>query len=497
MRHVVAVDQSTSGTKAVLFDETGRALAHAARPHRQIYPRPGWVEHDAEEIYRNVLAVLGELSAAAPAAVRGAACLSLTNQRETFVVFDRATGRPLHDAVVWQCRRGDPVCHRIAAAGHAEAVKERTGLALDSYFPAPKIRRLLEDEELLRDAVRSGRAAIGTIDAYLVHRLTAGRVFATDHTNASRTLLFDIERLRWDEELCALFDCPSAALPEVRASAESFGTTDAEGALPSALPIRGVMGDSQAALFAQRAFAPGSAKVTLGTGSSVLLNVGDTARRSSRGIVTTVAWVHEGRPAYAFEGIINCTGATVAWLKDQLGILQSPEETERLATSVEGNGGVYLVPAFVGLGAPYWREDARAAIVGLSPHSTRAHVARAALEAIAYQIRDVLDAMAVEAGRPLVELSADGGMVANGFLMQLIADVARVDVRASTVPELSALGGALAGMLGTGLLGSLADVERLDLGVRRYTAALPPARVDELLDGWRRAVGQTLHRGER
>ncbi len=496
MRHVVAVDQSTSGTKAVLFDETGRALAHAARPHRQIYPRPGWVEHDAEEIYRNVLAVLAELAAAAPAAVRDAACLSLTNQRETFVVFDRATGRPLHDAVVWQCRRGDPVCHRLAAA-HGAMVKERTGLALDSYFPAPKIRRLLEDEELLRGAVRSGRAAIGTIDAYLVHRLTAGRVFATDHTNASRTLVFDIERLRWDEDLCALFDCPPAALPEVRASAESFGTTDAEGALPLPLPIRGVMGDSQAALFAQRAFAPGSAKVTLGTGSSVLLNVGDTARRSSRGIVTTVAWVHEGKPTYAFEGIINCTGATVAWLKDQLGILQSPEETERLATSVEGNGGVYLVPAFVGLGAPYWREDARAAIVGLSPHSTRAHVARAALEAIAYQIRDVLDAMAVEAGRPLVELSADGGMIANGFLMQLIADVACVDVRASTVPELSALGAALAGMLGSGVLGSLADVERLDLGARRYAAALPPARVDELLHGWRRAVGQTLHRGER
>jgi glycerol kinase len=492
VRHVVAVDQSTSGTKAVLLDEAGRVQGKAARPHRQIYPRPGWVEHDAEEIYRNVVACVGEVAAAAPEAVRGAACLSLTNQRETFVVFDRATGKPLHNAVVWQCRRGDPVCHDLAAAGHAPRVKDLTGLALDSYFPAPKIRRLLEDEPRLRAAVRSGAAVIGTIDAYLVHRLTSGRVFATDHTNASRTLLFDIERLRWDEGLCELFACPGSALPEVRASADLFGETDAGGALPAALPIRGVMGDSQAALFAQRAFAPGSAKVTLGTGSSVLLNVGHTARRSSSGIVTTVAWVHDSRPTYAFEGIINCTGATVAWLKDQLELLRTPEETERLAVSVLDNGGVYFVPAFVGLGAPYWRDDARGAIVGLSPHSTRAHVARAALEAIAYQVRDVLDAMAVESGGPLVELNADGGMVENAFLVQFIADVARVVVRASTVPELSALGAALAGMLGTGVHASLADLARLDLGTRGYSPVMPSARADELHAGWKRAVARTF-----
>ncbi len=492
MRHVVAVDQSTSGTKAVLLDETGRVCGKAARAHRQIYPRPGWVEHDAEEIYRNVVECLRELACAAPEAVRGAACLSLTNQRETFVVFDRATGKPLHNAVVWQCRRGDPVCRDLAAAGHAERVKDLTGLALDSYFPAPKLKRLLADEPDLRAAVASGKAAVGTIDAYLVHRLTGGRVFATDHTNASRTLLFDIERLRWGEGLCDLFGCPPAALPEVRASASRFGATDAGGALPAELPICGVMGDSQAALFAQRAFAPGSAKVTLGTGSSVLLNVGDTPRRSRSGIVTTVAWVHEGTPPYAFEGIINCTGATVAWLKDQIEVLRTAEETESLARSLPDNGGVYLVPAFVGLGAPYWKVDARGAIVGLTQHSTRAHLARAALEAIAYQIRDVLDAMAAEAGHPLLELSADGGMVENGFVVQLIADVARVAVRASTVPELSALGAALAGMLGTGLHASLESLERLDLGVRRYSPAMPAAQADALYAGWKRAVARTF-----
>ena len=371
MNHVLAVDQSTSGTKAVLFDEAGRVHGKATRSHRQIYPRPGWVEHDADEIYGNVVECLAELAREAPEAVRGAACLSLANQRETFVVFDRASGKPLHNAVVWQCRRGDPVCRELAAAGHAGRVKDLTGLALDSYFPAPKLKQLLGDEPDLRAAVLSGTAVVGTIDAYLVHRLTGGRVFATDHTNASRTLLFDIERLRWDEGLCELFGCPVRALPEVRASADRFGTTNAGGALPAELPICGVMGDSQAALFAQRAFSPGAAKVTLGTGSSVLLNVGHAPRRSGRGIVTTLGWVHDGRPTYAFEGIINCTGATVAWLRDQLEVLRSAEETEGLAGGLPDNGGVYLVPAFVGLGAPYWREDARGRS-SASPRTPRA-----------------------------------------------------------------------------------------------------------------------------
>jgi glycerol kinase len=492
MSHVIAVDQSTSATKVVLFDEAGTIRARASRPHRQLYPRPGWVEHDAEEIYGNVVECLAEVARAAPEAVRGTACLSLSNQRETFVVFDRSSGKPLHNAVVWQCRRGDEVCRSLAAAGFADRVRERTGLALDSYFPAPKLKRLLQDAPALRNALVSGSAAVGTIDAWLVHRLTGGRVFATDHTNASRTLLFDIERLRWDEELADTFDCPLAALPEIRASADRFGATDAEGVLPTALPICGVMGDSQAALFAQRAFRPGAAKVTLGTGSSVLLNVGAAPLRSRGGILTAVAWVHDGRPTYAFEGTINSTGATVAWLKDQLDLIEAPEETEALASGLPDNGGVYLVPAFVGLGAPYWRDDARAAIVGLTPHATRAHVARAALEAIAYQIRDVLDAMAAEAGRPLAELSADGGMVDNAFLVQFIADVARVVVRASTVPELSALGAALAGMLGTGVHSSLEELGRLDLGARRYTPRLPAERADALHAEWRRAVARTL-----
>lgn len=492
MTRLIAVDQSTSGTKALLVDEDGRVHARAARSHRQIYPRPGWVEHDADEIYRNVLECLGELARADSRAMATAACLSLTNQRETFVIFDRATGAPLHHAVVWRCRRGDAVCRELAEAGHADYVTRVTGLPLDSYFPGPKLKQLLRDEPRLRAALASGDALFGTIDAYLVHRLTSGRAFATDQTNASRTLLFDIERLAWDERLLDLFECPARALPEVRGSTDRFGTTDGGGVLPAAIPICGVMGDSQAALFAQRAFRPGSAKVTLGTGSSVLLNVGQAPVRSKGGIATTVAWVYGGVPCFALEGIIHSTGATVEWLKDQLQLLTAPEETEALATSVEDNGGVFLVPAFVGLGAPYWSQDARAAILGLTPHSTRAHVARAALEAIAYQIRDVLDAMAVECGRPLVEISADGGMVRNRFLLQFIADVTKVSVRASTMPELSALGAALAGMLGAGVYSSLEDLSRLDLQARCLVPTMPPDQADDLHAGWKRAVSRTL-----
>ena len=492
MTQLIALDQSTSGTKALLVDEEGRVHARAARSHRQIYPRPGWVEHDADEIYRNVLDCLNELARAAPGPVAGAACLSLTNQRETFVIFDRATGAPLHNAVVWQCRRGDAVCREFAAAGHTEYVRRATGLPLDSYFPAPKLTQLLRDEPRLRAALLSGTALFGTIDAYLVYRLTSGRSFATDQTNASRTLLFDIGRLCWDERLLDLFGCPPHALPEVRGSTDRFGTTDGDGTLPAAVPICGVMGDSQAALFAERAFCAGSAKVTLGTGSSVLLNAGHTWNPSHGGIVTTVAWVYDGKPTFALEGIVHSSGATIAWLKDQLQLLRAPEESESLATSIEDNGGVYLVPAFVGLGAPYWSQEARAAIVGLTPHSTRAHVARAALEAIAYQIRDVLDAMAAECGRPLVEISADGGMVGNAFLVQFIADVTKVEVRASTVPELSALGAAFAGMLGIGVHGSLDSLGRLDLDARRYVPRMPPARADDLHAGWKRAVSRTL-----
>ena len=492
MKYILAIDQSTSATKAILFDARGGLVDKTSVSHQQHYPRPGWVEHDAEEIFANTLAAIRQLVDHIGPKVADIGLVSITNQRETFVVFDRKTGRPLHRAIVWQCRRGDPICTRLRRAGHEDGIRRLTGLKIDSYFPASKICWLLEDQPEIAAELEAGRAAVGTIDAYLVHRLTGGKVFATDQTNASRTLLFDIAKMRWDEGLCELFGVPMGALPEVRDSDARFGATDAAGALGREIPICGVMGDSQAALFAQRCFDPGSAKVTFGTGSSILLNIGPSIRISAGGGVTTVAWVVAGRAVYALEGIINCTGATVAWLKDQLQLIADPAETETLARQLPDNGGVYLVPAFVGLGAPHWKADARAAIVGLTQHSTKAHVARATLESIAYQIKDALDDMAAQAGTTLDAIRGDGGMTANRFLMQFVADTLRIPVVASSVAELSALGAALAGAVGMGRYKGLEDLAKLDLGNVEYRPAMDAATAAANYQGWQRAVQRVL-----
>jgi glycerol kinase len=487
---ILAIDQSTSATKALLFDAGGALLHKASRDHRQIYPQPGWVEHDAEEIWQNTLAAVRTLvdgtSAAAPVSV------SITNQRETVVVFDRATGKPLHHAIVWQCRRGEPICAEIRAAGLEPEVVEKTGLKVDTYFSASKLAWLIRNRPDIARALASGDALVGTIDTYLIYRLTNGEVFATDHTNASRTLLFDIRRLAWDDALCRMFGVPTRALPHVRDSTAHYGQTTIGGALGKPIPICGVMGDSQASLFAHRCFRPGTAKVTLGSGSSVLLNLGPQLRHGGDGAVSTVAWTHAGRATYSFEGIINYSAATIAWLKDQLGLIRSADETEAAATSVADNGGVYLVPAFAGLGAPHWQPDARAAIVGLTAHATRAHVIRAALESIAYQIRDALDAMRSRAGVELATIRADGGATRNAFLMQFIADITGLEVAAATLPECSPLGAALAGAVGMGIYPSLEAVAALPDDVVTYRPRMPGAEVNELLAGWRRAVDQVL-----
>jgi glycerol kinase len=382
---ILALDQSTSATKALLYDVTGSLIDKESLDHRQIYPQPGWVEHDAEEIWQNTVDVVRRLVGRNTPALDRLRCLSVTNQRETIVVFDRRTGRPLHNAVVWQCRRGDPICSALVDGGYGEEIRRKTGLKIDTYFSAPKLKWLVENRPEIRAKLAGGEALAGTIDAYLVYRLTGGRTFATDATNASRTLLFDVGRNRWDEALTALFEVPRHALAEVYDSDAVFGETNVEGVLPRPIPICGVMGDSQASLFAQRCFEPGMAKVTLGTGSSVLLNVGSELRVTESGAVTTIAWRLGGRSTYCFEGIINYSAATIEWLKNQLGLIDTAGETEALAASVDDNGGVYLVPAFAGLSAPYWSRSARAAILGLTAHSTKAHVVRAALESIAYR----------------------------------------------------------------------------------------------------------------
>ncbi|NDJ79069.1 MAG: glycerol kinase GlpK [Chloroflexi bacterium] len=492
MTMILALDQSTSATKALLYNTDGELVDKTALDHQQHYPRPGWVEHDPEEIYANVLQTVQTLLARNPQHAQHLVCLSITNQRETVVVFDKSTGKPLYNAIVWQCRRGEAICDQLIAEGYSPQVQQATGLKIDTYFPAAKLKWLFEQHPEIKQRVDDGTALIGTIDTYLIYRLTDGRCFATDHTNASRTLFYNIQQLKWDAALCDLFDVPLQALPEVRESAAQFGTTTLGGVLDASLPIRGVMGDSQAALFAERCFRPGMAKVTFGTGSSVLLNIGSQPNLSDSGIVTTIGWVYDAKPTYAFEGIINFTGATIAWLRDQLCLITDAAETEVLAQAVPDNGGVYLVPAFVGLSAPYWRPDAKGAIVGLTPAATRSHIARAALEAIAYRVCDVLSLMAREAGVSLEYIHGDGGAVSNRFLMQFVADITRYTLRAARLPELSALGAVMAGMLGSGLAHSLADLEQLPHQFDDYTPEMDAALANEFYAGWQQAVRMTL-----
>jgi len=480
----LAIDQSTSATKAILFNSSGEVVDQVSLPHQQIYAKPGWVEHDAEAIYQNTLLVVDKLFHQNSDVWTQVSFVSITNQRETFVVFERGTGKPLYHAIVWQCRRGDEICSELSASGVDDLIRQKTGLKIDTYFPGAKIKWLFDNEPEIHEKVSQGEALIGTIDSYLIYRLTRGQVFATDHSNASRTLLYDIHRLDWDEELAEIFNVPMHALPQVRSCDANYGSTDFEGKLPSSLPICGVMGDSQAALFAHRCFSSGEMKVTFGTGSSILLNIGDTPQIMEKGIVTTIAWVINNHPTYALEGITNFTGATVQWLRDQLGIIESADETEKLARSIEDNGGVYLVPAFVGLGTPYWRSDARAAIL--------AHVVRAGLESIAYIIHDVLEHLESESGIELTEVFADGGATRNQFLMQFTSDITQMRLTVSETPELSALGAVFAGMLGMVLVSSVDDLHKLPRKCRSFTPQLEDVKRQEWLKGWRQAVRKTL-----
>jgi glycerol kinase len=492
MTHILAIDQSTSATKAVLFDAVGRVVDVASREHRQIYPQPQWVEHDAEEIWQNVLAVIREITARHTEKLKSAIGLAITNQRETVVAFDRRSGKPLANAIVWQCRRGAPICERLAAAGYDETVRAKTGLKLDTYFSGPKLKWLAESLPEVHAALRSGDAVVGTIDAYLIHRLTHSEMFATDSTNASRTLLYDIRSLRWDEELCSLFDVPMRALPEVRESFSRFGDTNVDGILPRKLPICGVMGDSQASLFAQCCYEPGTGKATFGSGTSVLVNAGNRFEPSNQQSVVALAWVQGGQPTYAIEGIINYSSATVSWLKDQLGLIADASETEALAQAVEDNGGVYLVPAFAGLSAPYWRADARAAILGMTAATRKEHIVRAALEAISYQIRDVLEMMHLHARVVPQVLYVDGGPTRNKFLMRFTADITGAELRVAEVAESSARGAAMAAMLGLGAATSLAGLAALPRDVRTYRRQMEIAMVEQLYSNWKQAVRRVL-----
>ena len=492
MKYLIAIDQSTSATKALLYDEQGCVVDRESKEHRQIYPQPGWVEHDLEEIWNNVLSVSKDLVSRHPDKTDSIAFVSLTNQRETITVFEKGTGEPLAHAIVWQCRRGAAICKELVDQGHGDLIAERTGLRLDTYFSASKLKWWIEQDAPLKKKLDQGEALIGTIDTYLIYRLTQTGVFATDHTNASRTLLFDIRHCQWDEELCRLFSVPVQALPKVCESAAEFGKTTLGGCLPNAVPIRGVMGDSQAALFAQRCYQPGSAKVTFGTGSSVLLNLGHAFKKPTGGAVTTIAWVLHDQPTYCLEGLINFSAASIEWLKNQLGILEDARDAGRLATEVKDNGGVYLVPAFAGLGAPHWKPDARAAIVGLTSHSTRNHVIRAAEESIAYQLRDVLVMMAVSSGVSLTSIQTDGGPTRDAFLMQFTSDVLAIELCVSSVADCSSLGAAMCGMLGSGMRSNLEDLKQLPRETKVFVPQLEESEVDRLVKEWHTAIARVF-----
>lgn len=492
MKTYLTIDQSTSATKAILYGDKGNCLDSESVDHQQIYPKPGWVEHDPDEIWSNTKKVIQILLERNSSLINDITFLSITNQRETVLVFDKETGAPLYNAIVWQCRRGDPICRQLIDDGRDELIRQKTGLKIDTYFSASKLKWLIANQDVIKNKLSSGEALVGTVDAYLIYKLTQGKSFATDYTNASRTLLYDIVNLEWDETLCRTFDVPMQSLPTVLESTAKYGETDIDGLLNKKIPIYGVMGDSQASLFAQRCFEPGMIKATFGTGSSVLLNIGSEFKLTDSGAMTTIAWRCDGKVTYSFEGIINYSAATISWLKNQMELIDNPKETESLALAVNDNGGVYLVPAFAGLSAPYWNPDARAAIVGLSAHSTKNHIVRAALESISYQIRDVLDMMKNDSGVSLQSIHADGGATANQFLMQFTSDIAGLDLQVSNNPALSPLGAFMMGTLGSGVCSSIDDLAAFPREMTRYQPLMNSSKADAYYKGWKTAVQRVL-----
>ena len=487
VRAVAAIDQGTTGSTVLVVADDGRVLGRAYSEFTQHFPEPGWVEHDADEIWAVTRAVLAEARAEAEGAGARIEAVGITNQRETVVLWDRETLRPVHRAIVWQDRRTADFCRGLKEAGHEDEVRRRTGLVLDPYFSGTKIRWLLDRYPELRARAEAGELACGTIDSWLIARLTAGRVHATDPTNASRTLLYDLHERDWSDTLLDLFGVPGDLLPEVRRSSGSFGVTDGE-AVGLDVPILGVAGDQQAALFGQGCWRPGLAKNTYGTGAFLLLHTGDRPVPSQHGLLTTAAVAEDGGPAYALEGSVFIAGAALQWLRDGLGMIERASESEALAASLDDNGGVYLVPAFVGLGAPHWDPDARGTLVGLTRGSTRAHIARAALEAMAYSTREVLDAMVADSGVAATELRVDGGAAANDWLMRFQAGMLGVPVLRPPLVETTALGAAALAGLAAGVW-SDAETFRSSLGApTTFEPELDASDRSAWMAGWTRAV---------
>ncbi len=490
-KFILAIDQGTTSTRAILFDEDGRITGTSQKELQLTYPENGWVEQNPEDIWADVEYTCRAVMSQHSVRANDIAAIGIANQRETTVVWDRKTGEPVCNAIVWQDRRTAPLCVKLKQEGREDLFRAKTGLLLDPYFSGTKVRWILDNVEGARARAEKGELAFGTIDCFLLWRLTGGAVHATDVTNASRTLMFNIVEQKWDAELLSILGIPASLLPEVRDTSCEFGATTAE-FLGAPVKVTGMAGDQQAALFGQACFRPGMVKSTYGTGCFALMNIGDEFKTSQNKMLTTVAYRINGQIAYAIEGSIFVAGAAIQWLRDGLGIIKSASETEALAQSVDNNGGVYLVPAFAGLGAPYWNPEARATISGLTRGATAAHVVRAGLEAQAYQTEDLMRAMAQDAGYPMTEIRVDGGMVRNSWVCQFIADITSTPVLRPHVIETTALGAAYLAGLHAGFFSSVDEISEAWKCEQRFSPQMPSRERDRLYGGWQKAVRQVL-----
>ncbi|WP_113634727.1 glycerol kinase GlpK [Nubsella zeaxanthinifaciens] len=493
-KYILSLDQGTTSSRAIIFDHSGEIVAIAQKEFTQIYPQAGWVEHNPSEIWSTQLAVATEVIAKASLNAKDIDAIGITNQRETTVVWDRNTGKPIHNAIVWQDRRTSSYCNEIKKQGLAKKIQDKTGLIIDSYFSATKVKWMLENVDGAREKADKGELAFGTIDSWLIWNLTGGKVHVTDVSNASRTMIYNIHELSWDQELLDLFGIPSSMLPEVKSSSEVYGHT-AGNILAVQLPIAGIAGDQQSALFGQMCTEPGMVKNTYGTGCFMLMNIGEQAKTSSNNLLTTIAWKINGKVNYALEGSIFIAGAIVQWLRDELGIIQKSADVEKLATQVSDTQGVYIVPAFAGLGAPYWNQEARGTITGITRGTNKAHIARAAIESIAYQTMDVLNAMQADADTEIAELRVDGGATANNLLMQFQADLLKSKVIRPVVTEVTAIGAAYLAGLATGFW---KDIEEIKSQWKIDQTFIAEKDIDnsKRIDGWKKAVKAAIANAE-
>ena len=493
-KYLLALDQGTTSSRSIVFDLSGRIIASSQREFPQIFPHRGWVEHDPEDIWNTQLAVAREALSKAGADAADIYGIGITNQRETTVVWERATGKPICNAIVWQCRRTAEYCDYIKSGELCEDIRRRTGLLIDAYFSATKLKWILDNVEGARERARRGELCFGTVDSWLIFNLTGGKVHATDYSNASRTMLFNINTLEWDDELLRLFDIPRRMLPDVKPSSCIFGETAPE-LFGASIPVAGVAGDQQAALFGQCCFEDGSVKNTYGTGGFMLMNTGSRPVMSENGLLTTIAWgIGDSSVSYALEGSVFVCGAAVQWLRDGLGLISKASETETIARSVENSGGVWFIPAFVGLGAPYWDPYARGALLGLTRGTTRAHIVRAVLESLAYQTADVLELMEREAKVSMTSLKVDGGASANDLLLEIQADLLGTPIIRPGCIETTALGAANLAGLSTGAFSSLSEISASWQCERRFEPRISAEERLSRLDGWRKAVGRVLTR---